>query len=99
MVTLVFVRSGTWDACERMFRAMFMSGDFRWSAVGRVAGGAWQPVVYLLGAWVLVLAFRNAVEQNETFRPTRLRCAATVALLIVSVLHLSRISPFIYFNF
>jgi len=99
IITLVFVRSGTWDVCRRMFRAMFLSNDFRWAAVERVAGGAWQPIVYLLGAWVLVLAFRNAIEQNETFRPTRLRCIATVALLIVSVLHLSRISPFIYFNF
>ena len=98
ITTLVFVRSGTWDVCEPMFRAMFTSNDFSWGEVARIADGKWKPL-WLLGAWVLVLAFRNAIEQNETFQPTRWRLVATVALLVISVLHLSRISPFIYFNF
>ncbi len=100
IITLVFVRAVTWERCMSVFHSMFLSTDFRWSAVARVTGsGDWQPVAFLLGAWILVLAFRNSVKQYDAFRPTRLRLAATIALLIISVLHLSRISPFIYFNF
>jgi len=56
-------------------------------------------VLLLVALTVVCLTCKNAARRSVTFRPTRLRLAETVLFLTWSVLTMSRISPFIYFNF
>ena len=46
-----------------------------------------------------VLLFPNAAARDKSFKPTPANGLATVARLAVAVLHISRPSPFLYFNF
>lgn len=100
LTSLVLVRSPTWERATSMLHAMFSPvrlADL--PTIERILGGSpWQALL-LLAAWVLVLACPNSIQLNDNFQPSRKLVLFTALLLILSVLHLSRISPFIYFNF
>ncbi|MCA9772823.1 MAG: MBOAT family protein [Myxococcales bacterium] len=62
-------------------------------------GGGRSIYFYLVGS-ILVVAFaRNSVELGARFRPNLVHGAVTVGLLTAGVLHLARLSEFLYFNF
>jgi hypothetical protein len=57
-------------------------------------------VLFLLGvSFILVFACRNAVEKSKTLQVTNKTAISFGILFLISVIHMSRISPFIYFNF
>ena len=51
------------------------------------------------GAMFLILGCRNAHEHMEAFRPGIVNSLCTAVLLVWSILSLSGVSTFLYFNF
>lgn len=56
-------------------------------------------LIFLVAAFILVLAVRNAKEKMDSFRPTVKNTITTVLLLIWSIFSFAGISTFLYFNF
>ena len=56
-------------------------------------------VLLIAAALALALCLRNTNERIDHFRPTAVSALAVIALLTVSVLSLSGVSTFLYFNF
>jgi D-alanyl-lipoteichoic acid acyltransferase DltB (MBOAT superfamily) len=108
-ITLLFVicawvlfRADSMADALKVYRGMFASADFGWRRIddiisaGISASGARS---WLLLAFFIVLVCKNAMVKSHTFRPTVKNAMATILLLVVSLLYMSRISPFIYYNF
>ena len=53
--------------------------------------------IFLIGAFFIVLNFKNSSEIE--FRPTLRKAFTTIVLLVWSVMSLSGVSTFLYFNF
>lgn len=56
-------------------------------------------LVYYIAAIFLCLGARNVYEKTQDFTPSLWRSVATVLVLVYSVLSLSGVSVFLYFNF
>lgn len=56
-------------------------------------------VVYIVGALCISFFLKNSIQLRDTFRPNIWTAVFTAALLVYSVLHLTNISEFLYFNF
>lgn len=54
---------------------------------------------FFLTAYLMAFTAPNTGRLAETFRPTGLRCLATVLLLVWCIFSISGISTFLYFNF
>lgn len=102
MVAWVFFRAKSMDDAAKVLRGMFLSHNFSWKPVGMLLPAdlsASESVYWLLAGLAMVLVRRNAVTRSEAFMPHRWNAIETVLLLVASVLYMSRISPFIYYNF
>jgi len=97
--TYVLVRCEKMEQVLRVWRGMYMPAEFDLKSVAALAQPFAMPWLYLAGALLLVLCLPNAAGRDKTFQPTLANAAGTVALLVAAVLHMSRISPFLYFNF
>lgn len=79
-------------------------GLIQW-AIGKVSAGAASvfPVVLVAGYIVFGLfasvLMKNTNERISDFKPSRLNLAVTCVLLIWSLISLSQVSTFLYFNF
>lgn len=58
-----------------------------------------EAVVYIILALVAVLACRNSVELKDSFRPGLIYAVAIGFLAFVSIIHLTNVTQFLYFNF
>lgn len=58
-----------------------------------------QTTLYIIAGFVIVLAFKNSMQQWENFKPTWLTIILTVGFFLVAVSMMSRVSEFLYFNF
>jgi len=102
VVSWVVFRAQTWAGALKVWRGMVSWPDFDGQAIsvivkpGFSAGESLFIMTALLAGCLLC---RNAVDRFHRFRPTRWAWSETAAFLIVSILLMSRISPFIYFNF
>lgn len=65
---------------------------------GGLPVGIFLPL-YLAAAFLMMLGCKNSAEQIRVFRPTCGRMAVFVLLTVWSVLSLSGVSTFLYFNF
>ena len=83
----------------RVWRGMFAPTSFSLKSVAVITHPVDWPWLWLAAAAALALCFPNAASREKNFRPTLANGLATVALLAVAVLHISRLSPFLYFNF
>lgn len=95
-----------------MFEKMFFPGQgyFTLNGIGDLAfdGILNYPyivsTVYVLTMVIVLYAIlffykKNSIDLYNNFKPTPKRAIATAAIFCICVIHLSRISPFIYFNF
>jgi D-alanyl-lipoteichoic acid acyltransferase DltB (MBOAT superfamily) len=102
MVTWVFFRARNMADAGKVLHGMFLSTDFHWNNIELLlsADATRSSALHwlLLGIFIIFLG-RNAVKRSYTFVPNWRNAVATVFLLILSVLYMSRISPFIYYNF
>lgn len=108
-VTWVFFRATSWEMAINIVRNMFTM-DFGivelwffdpfklpmnlFPGYGRILGLLWY-----MGALFICLGSRNVYEKTIDFRPTPWRSIATVLVLVYSILSLSGVSAFLYFNF
>ncbi|MFT5661973.1 MAG: alginate O-acetyltransferase complex protein AlgI [Sulfurimonas sp.] len=56
-------------------------------------------ILWILGAFILILGFRNSTATMNGFKPNFKNALLMYSLFIVSLLHFTRISEFLYFNF
>ena len=98
----VLFRASSVSNALNVYRGMFFSTDFDWQKVEVILAAGMKPSDardWLVVAFILVLLFKNAMQKSHTFKPTVKNAVVTAILLVVSVLYMSRISPFIYYNF
>jgi D-alanyl-lipoteichoic acid acyltransferase DltB (MBOAT superfamily) len=98
----VFFRAHNSHDAVKVLRGMFTSGNFNWKSVNLALPPeipASSVPYWLAGGFAIVLLCKNAMEKNHAFQPSWRNAAATVLLLVLSILSMSRISPFIYYNF
>ena len=55
--------------------------------------------VFFIGAFLIILGSRNAVEKMRSFKPTKINAIITAGLLVWCIFSLSGISTFVYSNF
>lgn len=111
-IAWVLFRSPNTHYAYIMFEKMFFPGKqyFILDGVGKLAVDGILNYPYQI-ATVYVLAFvailllivffykKSSIDLYNEFKPNITRAALTAVLFSISVIHLSRISPFIYFNF
>ena len=98
----VLFRACSLSDALNVYKGMFFSTDFDWRKVDAILAAGMDPSDardWLLVAFAVVLLFKNAMQKSHTFQPTVKNAVTTVILLVVSLLYMSRISPFIYYNF
>jgi D-alanyl-lipoteichoic acid acyltransferase DltB (MBOAT superfamily) len=62
-------------------------------------GGKPKTLVYIILAFIIVLAFQNANTMRENFQYNRKNLLITITFLFVAISMMSRVSEFLYFNF
>ena len=64
----------------------------------------WIEVSYIIGMLAILLSIlffypKNSIDLYNEFKPTKKIGFIIAAIFCISIIHLSRVSPFIYFNF
>ena len=108
-VAWVFFRAETMDSAMTVLRAMF---SMEFGAINATVTNVFATPMNLhpgynaimTQLWYVlalagVLGLPNTYELTDRFRPTLGRAALTVVLLVLSVLSLSGVSVFLYYNF
>ena len=62
-------------------------------------GGAKISILLLIACFILVFCFKNSMQWAEKFKPNKAYFAATLIMLVVSILSINKISEFLYFQF
>ncbi|MCL1888353.1 MAG: MBOAT family protein [Kiritimatiellaeota bacterium] len=83
----------------RVWRGMFTPSSFNLQSVAKITQPVDWPWLWLAAVFALAVFIPNAAGRDKNFRPTLANGVATVLLLAVAVLHVERLSPFLYFNF
>jgi len=107
----VLFRSPTLEFAWNFIKKMYCVGEsFTYHGLERFAFDGIlnypQPVLitYFVGIVVLLYSIlfaykKNSIDLYNEFKPDKTRAALIAVLFCISVVHLSRVSPFIYFNF
>lgn len=96
-ITWVFFRAKTWKDAIKVLKGMAgMSGVER--STLWLGQNKWQ-VLFLVTLFVICLFPKNSMKMLEEFQPSPTTAFACVAMLLLSFLHLSQFSEFLYFNF
>jgi alginate O-acetyltransferase complex protein AlgI len=66
--------------------------------VKNINGGI-DTLLWLLGAFILILLFKNSIEKSEKFKFNKVTLILASISFISGVLSLSKVSEFLYFNF
>jgi len=61
--------------------------------------GSKDTIVFIFSAFVIILLFKNSMELKSKFQVNIYYGASIVLMLVISWLHLSSVSTFLYFNF
>ena len=62
-------------------------------------GGKNKTFTFLIAAFIVVLLFKNSMEQLEKFQPTKKTLILTLTYMFVAISMMSTVSEFLYFNF
>lgn len=108
-IAWVFFRATSWDIAmnivTHMFNMTFGPVDMSFFEAFRLPMGILPGYTHIIGlVWYIVAVFaclgaRNVYEKTMNFEPTVFRALATVLVLVYSILSLSGVSVFLYFNF
>lgn len=105
----VLFRAESMRDAIKIYKGMF---DFGNVAIGQLAkvgndGTIGFPLVvfvaiiafFLVSSSWIVFTRKNVIEKSAAFEVTSKSAIFTVAVFFIALIHMSRISPFIYFNF
>lgn len=105
----VLFRATSFDQALNIYKGMFNFSNLGFTQIqqltldGIVKFPTSIAIAYVLGILLLlsVVVFftKNTQQRLKEYRPTAGNLVVTVFLFVVSVIHLSRLSTFIYFNF
>ncbi len=104
-ITWVFFRAKNVSYALEMLKNMFSFSSFAVSDTikGNLSfvPGSWYIIALALIGIVIYLSMfsKNALEKSEKFTPKLLNGVMTIILFVFSVLQLSQVSEFLYFNF
>lgn len=65
----------------------------------QVGGDVKQALMVIAISFILCLGFRNSIEMEKTFRPNMLTALIIVLMAVISILQMTHVSEFLYFNF
>ncbi len=71
--------------------------SFLWPLSG--TAGAVFIIFIIIATLIIVMAFKNSVYRYKNFKASKFELAQTVIFFVIAVIHLNKVSPFIYFNF
>lgn len=105
----VLFRATSFDEAINLYRGLINFNNIGFSSIGDLAvdGLLTYPNIirvakvlfFLVTSCILVFIPKNTIQLYEKFSPSRKHLLLALCLLVLSVLHLSRESIFIYFNF
>lgn len=105
----VLFRATSFEEAINIYKGMINFSDLSLSQIatlnldGIVQFPGKTAILYVAGILLLlifvVLFTKNSLYYADTFKPSRKNLFVTVILFVISVIHLSRLSTFIYFNF
>jgi hypothetical protein len=90
-ISWVFFRAKEWDDALKVLDGMFF-GAFSLDIAS-------QTLLWILLAFVVVLAFINSFELHQRFKLSYKNLLLTLILLYLALERLSSFSEFLYFNF
>lgn len=95
----VFFRARSWDDAMKVLEGMCgMSGSGSILKMPSIKGD-YETYIWIIVAFMLIFLVRNTNYLRERFKPSWNMLLIILALAIYSILHLNRISEFIYFGF
>lgn len=107
--TWVLFRATSWNNSFKVYKGMFNIKNMGFNQVGQLAidGIIGFPntlnliyvVSILLASLYTIFRWNNTIEKSCKYEPTLKNSIYVAAILVISLIHLSRVSPFIYFNF
>lgn len=105
----VLFRAASFDNAMMVFKGMFDFRNIGFKGLSTLASDGivglpasmWiaYTVLVLLALLIIVFRGKNSVELTTEFRLNNKTIAVVVLLFAISVVHLSRLSTFVYFNF
>ncbi len=105
----VLFRATTFTQALNIYKGMFNFADINVSQIaslcadGIVSLPSKIALIYVVGLVILLLFIvfmaKNTIKRMENFTPTTKNLWITIVMFIISVIHLSKLSVFIYFNF
>lgn len=114
-ITWVFFRAKEWNNVSNVLRGMFkgeiilpekyvnkfyiLGENFAGGQVFEAIHGKDQTTFWILGAFIVVLLFKNSTTSLTQFKPTIWIYFLFVAFTSYSISNISKISEFLYFNF
>lgn len=111
IVNLLWVLFRTIDFQEtiKIFKGLVSFSNIDFMSIGVLAADGIVGMQNLIGVayvsgliillYIIVFAGKNTIEKSKMFNASYATLIFTSILFVVSTLHLSRLSPFIYFNF
>lgn len=109
-ISFVLFRAMDMNDAIAMYKKMFIPGEISFDKLYILAFNteiSYPPVLatiyvivcVLILAAVVFLSRKNSIDLYNEFKPNKKNAIITAALLSISIIHLSRVSAFIYFNF
>ena len=99
-VAWVFFRAKEWEDAIKVLKGMSgLSNENFSSILTNIQSLNIKIALSLLGSFLLVLLFRNSMQQLNNFKLNYKTVFLTSVFFVVSVLSMDKITEFIYFNF
>ena len=86
---------------EKYFKFLAEYNDiyFRFGAVYEDILGKDNTTTFIIGAFLVVLLFKNSMEYIKKFKTNYLNLILAFGFIVYSIFQLNKISEFLYFNF
>jgi len=113
--TWVFFRASDFQTALQVLKSMIglngfavpetLASGFNWQLAGEqlyqftLSGDLWQTLIYIIGAFIIVLFTKNAMQLTQNLKPNPLYAIFAAVLFIIASLQLNEVSEFLYFNF
>ena len=102
--TWVYFRATSIHRANEIVKSMFGLNGYAPIVIDKLRfsfenGGIKLSLFLLIPAVIIVFCMQNSVEWAKKFKPNAVFFAVTLALLIVSVLSINKVSEFLYFQF